>query len=102
MVPPGPAELFSAIYNGGKGAKISNASWSSGYRPYTFRCRLFDSFLSEKYNDILMVASAGNAANDVPGRVKNTIADPSSCKNILSGKDEFLKSLCYSNISQYI
>lgn len=86
MAPPGPTELFPSIYNNGKGAKITNGSWSSGYRPYTFRCRLFDSFLNEKFDEILFVASAGNAANDVPGKVKNTIGDPSSCKNILSGE----------------
>jgi hypothetical protein len=85
MASPGPEELFSSIYNNGKGAKITNGSWSSGYQPYTFRCRMFDSSLRDNYDDILFVASAGNAGNDVPGKVKNTIGDPSSCKNILSG-----------------
>lgn len=46
---------------------------------------MFDSLLRDNYDDILFVASAGNSANDVPGKTKNTVGDPSSCKNILSG-----------------
>ena len=89
MSAPGPNELFPLIYNGGRGAKITNGSWTSGYRPYTFRCRMFDAALRDNYDDILFVASAGNSANDVPGKVMNTIGDPSSCKNILAGKFMF-------------
>lgn len=81
---PGADELFRAINNNGKGAKISNASWSAGYRPYSARCRIYDSSLNGPYDDILFVASAGNNGNDVPGKVLNTIGEPSSCKNALA------------------
>jgi hypothetical protein len=88
MTAPGP-ELFSSMYNNGNGAKIANLSWSSGFRPYTTRCQIYDSYLRDKFDDVLFVASAGNAANDVPGKVKYTIGDPSSCKNVLSGEKVF-------------
>lgn len=45
---------------------------------------MFDSSLRDRYDSILFVASAGNAGNDVPGKIANTIGDPSSCKNIMS------------------
>jgi hypothetical protein len=45
---------------------------------------MFDSSLRDRFDSILFVASAGNAGNDVPGKVANTIGDPSSCKNIMS------------------
>jgi subtilisin family serine protease len=32
----------------------------------------------------LVVASAGNAANDVPEKTTNTIGEPASCKNIIA------------------
>ena len=81
---PGPNKLFGNIYNEGKGAKITNGSWSSPFRPYSTRCRLYDNYLREQYDEILFVSSAGNAGNDVPGKVTSTIGEPASCKNILA------------------
>lgn len=83
---PGPSQWFASFYKEENGAKISNASWGSSHRDYSFRCRNYDQALYEQYSDILMVVSAGNAGNDVPDRPMNTIEDPGSCKNVLTGK----------------
>ena len=83
---PGPRKWFSSIYDAsGDGAKIANGSWSSSYRPYSFRCRLYDEELRDNYPEILFVASAGNEGNDYPGEPMNTIGDPASCKNVMAG-----------------
>lgn len=56
---PGPNKLFRSIYNDGKGAKITNASWSTSYRSYSTRCRMYDASLRDKFDNILFVTSAG-------------------------------------------
>ncbi len=82
---PDPNILFPAIYNNGRGAKITNGSWSAGYRPYSSLCRIYDTALhDDKFDDILFIASAGNTADDVPGRILNTIGEPASCKNVMA------------------
>eukprot|EP01083_Nonionella_stella_P007317 21158_1 len=81
---PGPNKMFTGIYFNGMGAKITNGSWSAGYKPYSIRCRMYDSSLRDSFDDILFVASAGNSGNDVLGEVMNTIQEPSSCKNVLA------------------
>ena len=82
---PGPSKWFSSIYADGDGAKIANGSWSSKYRSYSFRCRMYDEELREDFPEILFVASAGNYGNDYPGQPMNTIGDPASCKNVMAG-----------------
>jgi hypothetical protein len=81
---PGPNKFFASIYNDGKGAKITNGSWSAGYKPYSTRCRMYDSSLRDNFDNMLFVASAGNTGNDVPGRAMNTIGEPASCKNTMA------------------
>lgn len=48
-------------------------------------CRDFDGALHNDYNDVLYVASAGNAGNDgkakYPNALYNTIGNPAGCKN---------------------
>lgn len=51
--------MFNKIYNDGKGASIVNGSWSAGYKPYSTRCRMYDSSLRDNFDDILFIASAG-------------------------------------------
>jgi hypothetical protein len=73
---PGPSVLFSSFYNGGKGAKVTNGSWSSTFRPYSFRCRMYDQALSTQYVDVLFVSSAGNFGKNQPDASRYTVGDP--------------------------
>lgn len=78
---PGPSVLFGSMYNNGKGAKITNGSWSSTFRPYSLRCRLYDQALFSQYPDILFVSSAGNFGKNQPNSSRNTIGDPGKMYN---------------------
>ncbi|KAL3788137.1 hypothetical protein HJC23_005475 [Cyclotella cryptica] len=78
---PGVSRLFSSFYNSGKGAKIMNASWGRGYNGvYSAFCRDYDSMLSTKYSDVLLVVSAGNTG---VGGHASSIQNPADCKNSL-------------------
>ena len=43
-----------------KGAKIMNASWGSPDRPYTLRCRRYDTMLQHYFSDLTYIFAAGN------------------------------------------
>ena len=46
--------------NSNQGAKITNASWGSSYRPYTQRCSIYDLILASYLPEITFIAAAGN------------------------------------------
>jgi hypothetical protein len=89
---PGPSALLGSIYNNGKGAKITNGSWSSTFRPYSSRCRIYDQALYSQYPDLLFVSSAGNFGKNQPNSSRNTIGDPGK----IMGDDILSKLSLYS------
>ena len=81
------------MYNNGNGAKIANLSWSAGHRAYSLRCVNIDRALQEDYDDVVVLASAGNEGTAELNGSYSTIGDPASCKNTVAGKKELTCSL---------
>jgi len=64
-------------------AHIHSASWGSTDNRYTGQARAFDTFMSRNQNsDFLVVVAAGNSGT---GNTLNTVGNPATAKNVLTG-----------------
>jgi hypothetical protein len=79
-VPFPPNDIFSKAKNAG--AFIHSASWGSSSNGYGSNARAFDDYI---YNDkeFLIIVAAGNSGQR--GQF-NSVGDPATAKNIISGK----------------
>jgi len=75
-----PTTLFTEAQKAN--AYIHSASWGSESNSYGYNARAFDDFVY-KNEEFLIVVAAGNSGD---GSTFNSVGDPATAKNIISGR----------------